>query len=125
MKMWSIVFIISLFYSIMIISCSEDTVSPEPATRLVVLYHPDNDAILPDSLITFRWGTTSQLADSFKLEITQDTAFIIGILRYGTTTSQYTLNPPGDTNFFYWKVTGYWRSVPDSNVSIIKRFKQR
>jgi hypothetical protein len=122
---WIYLFIISLSYSLLITSCSDDVVQPEPPSRLVILYYPEYDQVVPDTPITFRWGTTTSAADSFKLEITQDSTFATGVFRYGVTSPQYTINPAGDTNYFYWKVTGYWRSVPDSDVSIIQKFKQR
>lgn len=124
-KPWIFLFILSLSYSLFILSCGEDTAAPEPPTRLVILYYPEEDMIVPDTPITFRWGTTSSIADSFKLEITKDSNFTTRVVKYMTTSQQYTVNPVGDTTYFYWRVTGFWRNENDSDVSIRQKFKQR
>jgi len=124
--LWIFLFIFLFVYTFAITGCSDDPPNiPAASTRLVVLFYPDNDAILPNSSITFTWFIVAENADSFKLQISQDSLFASNVETYGTTSSDYTVDPTGDTNYFYWKVTGYWRSHGDSDVSLTRKFKQR
>lgn len=118
-------FTLALLYSFYIAGCGDDTVAPEPPTRLVILYSPEWDVVIPDTNVQFRWGTTTSVADSFKLEVSQDSTFAFNVFRFGLTEREKTFNPPGDSNYFYWRVTGYWRAENDSDQSIRQRFKQR
>lgn len=118
-------FLTEVFFSFLLISCTDDVSQPTPSSRLVILYYPEHNQILPDTPITFKWGTTGSSADSFKIEIAQDSMFSTGVFTGGTLQEQYKVNPIGDTNYFYWKVTGFWKNLNDSDISIVKKFKQR
>lgn len=126
-KLFAVLFVLSSIYAFHISGCGDDPTAPEPPTRLVILYYPEWEMVIPDTNVLFRWGTTTSIADSFKLEITQDSNFQTGITRFGLTEQQRLYNPlpNGDTNYFYWRVTGFWRTENDSDQSIIQKFKQR
>lgn len=120
-------FSLALLYSFYTAGCGDDPAAPEPPTRLVILYYPEWDMVVPDTNILFRWGTTTSLADSFRLEITQDSNFQNGVVSFALTEEQKLYNPlpNGDTNYFYWRVKGFWRADNDSDMSIVQIFKQR
>jgi hypothetical protein len=120
-----IIFSAVFLYTLLIVSCSDETTAPEPPTRLVILYYPEYDMIIPDTPVTFRWGTTTQIADSFKLDISHDSNFASFYLRQGLTVQQYTIDLPVDTNYYYWRVAGFWRNPVDSDMSITNKFRQR
>lgn len=114
-----------LIYVLFIVSCSTEPTPPEPPTRLVILYYPEYDQVIPDTPITFRWGTTTSHADSFRIDISQDSVFGSFYFRKGLTEEQYTIDLIPDTNYFYWRVQGFWRNPADSDMSITNKFKQR
>jgi hypothetical protein len=124
-KAWLVVFLFLQMYSLMITGCSEDITIPPASTRFVILYTPPNDTTLPNTTNIFKWGTTAENADSFKFQITQDSLFISGVESYGVKNTEFQINPTGDTNYFYWRVTGFWRNHGDSGLSSTRRYKER
>lgn len=126
-KLWIVIYAIFFSYALLTSGCGDDTTTaPEPATRLVILYAPEWDVVIPDTNVRFRWGTTSSLADSFRIEVSQDSTFNFGVFSFGLTEQEITFNPPGNNdNYFYWRVEGFWRAESDSDMSIIQKFKQQ
>lgn len=119
------VFSAVFLYTLLIVSCSNEPTPPEPPTRIVILYYPEYDDVIPDTPVTFRWGTTTEHADSFKIDISHDSDFATYYLRHGLTEEHYTYDLPTDTNYFYWRVAGFWRNPVDSDMSITNKFRQR
>lgn len=124
-RLWIPVFTAVFMYSLMAAGCGDDVNIPPASTRLVILYSPADDVSLQDSIITFKWGTTSESADSFKFQLARDSVFRVGVQTYGTTNREYSVNPfAADSAYTYWRVTAFWRSHNDSGLSSVRKFRQ-
>lgn len=115
---------IPVFCYVIIIGCGDDELT-HTNSRLIVVFEPRNDTVITTPPVLFKWSTTSENADSFKLQITQDSDFVSNITSYSTSSTEYSLTPAGDTNYFYWRVKAYWGSHSDSDVSFTRKFKIR